>query len=426
MIKIGVIADDFTGGTDIASFMVKGGLPTLQVIGVPSFDISDKAKDIEALVISLKSRSCPKEIAIADSIKAAEYLKKIGCRQIIFKYCSTFDSTKDGNIGPVTDALMKYLNCSFTIFSPALPINGRTVYFGQLFVKGELLNESPMRYHPLNPMTKSSVIDLVHMQSDGKCSLISHEDLQQETSVIHEKIAKLKEDGFNYVAVDAIDEKDLLKQAEVFKDYPFITGGSGIGYAMAKIFSQGQVLQDSSAKGNPNQGKAIVLSGSCSAMTNKQVNLYKEKAPSVEIDITKLLDSKQDIDSFVSEILENIKQVDNTSLAPIVYSTATPDLLSKNKEKYKNIDISRILEDVFYKLSVLLKESGYTKFIIAGGETSGQVTKALGVTGFYIGPTIAPGVPWVKAINEDISLALKSGNFGDEMFFFKAQDKESF
>ena len=178
MLKLGVIADDFTGATDIASFLVKNGLSTIQLTEV---DENLKApEEAEAIVISGKTRSCDSKIAIAESIKALNWLKSQGCKRFYFKYCSTFDSTAKGNIGPVTDALMHELGVDFTIISPALPVNGRTVYKGYLFVNDELLSESGMRNHPITPMTDSNLVRLMEMQSQGKCAVIDVNILKRD------------------------------------------------------------------------------------------------------------------------------------------------------------------------------------------------------------------------------------------------------
>ena len=231
MIKLGVIADDFTGGTDIASFLVAEGLPTLQIIGVPKEPLNIEA---QAVVVSLKSRSCEKEIAKEESLKALRWLKSLGCEHFFFKYCSTFDSTKEGNIGPVTDALMQELKVKTTVLSPALPVNGRTVYQGYLFVKGQLISESPMKDHPLNPMRDSSLVRLMQMQAQGKCAIVNHDTLQKGPEALKEALKTLEQQGYSYVSLDAIDEHDLVVQGEALKDATLVTGGSGLGMALAR------------------------------------------------------------------------------------------------------------------------------------------------------------------------------------------------
>ena len=418
---LGIIADDFTGGTDIASFLVKEGMSTIQLIGVPSKE--DPTPDADAVVISLKSRSCPKEEAISDSIAAARYLKSIGCTHFFFKYCSTFDSTKEGNIGPVAAALMQELNCKFTVFSPALPVNGREVFNGYLFVKGLPLHESPMKNHPVNPMTDSNVARLVEMQCDLKCGIINDRTVKEGAQAINASIDKLIKDGYQAAVIDAIDDNDLYTQGKALKDSLFVTGGSGLGMGLAKaLLTTAQDVTKAESKGKPNYEKTIVLSGSCSAMTNSQVARYREDAPAFAVDIEKCVISDEKTDAYAQEVCD-WAVAHSAQKAPLIYATANPEALARIQKEHGARASSLAIENFFFKLSAKLKLAGFKKYIVAGGETSGQVTKALAVKGFYIGPTIAPGVPWVKAINENISLALKSGNFGEINFFNQAQEQ---
>lgn len=225
MIKIGVIADDFTGATDIASFLVENGLPTVQINGVPTGKMPEA---IDALVISLKTRSCPVVEATQQSLAALSWLQQQGCKQIYFKYCSTFDSTAKGNIGPVTDALMDALDTPFTVFSPALPVNGRTVYQGYLFVMNQLLAESGMRHHPVNPMTDSYLPRLVESQSTGRCGVVSAHVFEQGVKAVRQELARLQQEGYRYAVLDALTEHHLEIQGEALRDAPLVTGGSGL------------------------------------------------------------------------------------------------------------------------------------------------------------------------------------------------------
>ncbi len=418
---LGVIADDFTGGTDIASFLVKEGMSTIQLIGVPCE--SDPVCDADAVVISLKSRSAPGSQAISESLSAARYLKKNGAKVIFFKYCSTFDSTEKGNIGPVTEALMRELNVDFAIFSPALPVNGREVFNGYLFVKGVPLAESPMRNHPVTPMHESNVMRLVQMQSAIHCGLVPEKVVKAGPEAILQAISQLKKAGFTGAVIDAIDDVDLYNQGKAFKDFSFVTGGSGLGMGLAKaLATSAKDIKSAQELGRPNYEKTIVLSGSCSAMTNAQVAQYKKDAPSLPVDIEACVISKEKTQTYAASVAKwASEQTDKKP--PIIYATANPEVLQKIQAQFGAKASSDAIESFFYAVSEELKKLGFKKFIVAGGETSGQVTKALGVKGFHIGPTIAPGVPWVKAINEDISLALKSGNFGEVDFFSKAQER---
>ena len=396
-LKIGVIADDFTGATDIASFLVLNGLKTVQLCGV-SEDLP--APDVEAVVISHKSRSCPAEEAIRETRASLDWLVKNGCKQIYFKYCSTFDSTSKGNIGPVTDALMERLGTGFTIFQPALPVNGRTVFKGYLFVGDVLLEESGMKNHPITPMTDSSLLRLVEMQSKGKCGLVSLEVVKKGPQAIRDRIAELEKAGFSYAVLDATDENDLVAQGEALKDMPLVTGGSGLAIGLARAVREADADPEKAQQaGYPAGQKCAVLSGSCSVMTNKQVAFYKERAAAKLVDVDALLSEDTNMDTMVGEYRDFILS-----------------------HQYGVEASSRAVENFFAALAASLAKDGTERFIVAGGETSGIVTKALGVQGFYIGPAIAPGVPWVRSINNLVSLTLKSGNFGQEDFFVRAQE----
>lgn len=416
-LKIGVIADDFTGATDIASFLVRNGLSTVQLCGV---DDSTPCPDVEAIVISHKSRSCPAQEAVEQCLKSYRYLKAHNCQQIYFKYCSTFDSKKEGNIGPVTDALMQEMGVDFTIFQPALPVNGRTVYNGYLFVGDQLLSDSGMRNHPITPMTDSSLIRLVEMQSQGKCGLIGHQVLDQGVDAVKAKVEELKSQGYRYAVVDALNEQHLITQGLAFAKMPLVTGGSGLAIGLAQAVKEASAQgTDAEAKGRPQATKTVVLAGSCSVMTNKQVATYSQKAATKVVDVDALF--KDGVDKIVPSYVEFIEQHQGDEFAPLVYATTNPDELKRIQNQYGIEASSSMVEQFFANLAVQLRDKGTDCFIIAGGETSSIITKFLGVQGFYIGPAIAPGVPWVKSINNNISLTLKSGNFGDENFFAHAQ-----
>lgn len=417
-LKIGVIADDFTGATDIASFLVLNGLKTVQMCGITP-DLP--APDAEAVVISHKSRSCPVQEAIDQTQASLQWLLQHGCQQVYFKYCSTFDSSAQGNIGPVTDALMESLGENFTIFSPALPVNGRTVYKGYLFVGDVLLEESGMRHHPITPMTDSSLVRLVEMQSKGKCGVVTLETVRQGAAAVKAKLAELKAAGYSYAVIDAVDESDLVVQGEALKDMRLVTGGSGLAIGLARqVAAPGSDSQQAQSLGYPQGQHAVVFSGSCSVMTNKQVAFYQKQAATKQVDVAGLM-ATDDLKQFVRDYVAFYQEHADDHNAPLIYATANPDELAAIQQKYGVEASSHAVENFFAQLSTELYAAGVRRFIIAGGETSSIVTKSLQVAGFYIGPAIAPGVPWVRSINNDISLTLKSGNFGQEDFFLKAQ-----
>ncbi|MCR0999190.1 four-carbon acid sugar kinase family protein [Serratia rubidaea] len=415
MMLLGVIADDFTGATDIASFLVENGLSTVQLNGVPD---SDAAVDAQAVVISLKSRSCPAEQAVAQSLQALAWLQRQGCQRFYFKYCSTFDSTARGNIGPVTDALLDALGESQTVISPALPVNGRTVYQGYLFVMDQLLSESGMRNHPVTPMTDSNLLRLMEAQAAGRCGLIDAAVMDTGADGVRARLQQLAQQGVRYVVLDTLNEQHLLTQGAALKAMKLVTGGSGLAIGLARQWAQPGQTQ-AQAAGAPQGEKAVVLSGSCSTMTNKQVARYRQQAAAQAIDVARCIG--EDERARYARELSDWVQAQRGDLAPLLYATAEPEALRQTQQQY-GVDIaSQAVEALFAALVQLLHQAGFRRFIVAGGETSGVVTQALAIRGFHIGPCISPGVPWVRAIEQPVSLALKSGNFGDENFFARAQ-----
>ena len=414
---IGVIADDFTGGTDIAGFLVEGGLSTVQLSGVPADTFTTEA---DAVVVSLKSRSCPANEAVEQSLATLRWLQLQNCQQIFFKYCSTFDSTAEGNIGPVTDAILKQLGEKFTIIAPALPVNGRTVYCGHLFVNGALLNESGMQNHPVNPMRDANLMRLMEMQASGKAGNVPSSVLDQGAEAVRKAFAALADKGISYGVPDTLTTDHLSILGEAAADMPFVTGGSGLAAGLAKALAKkrGWKQENASEAGAPLPGgKTIVLSGSCSVMTNKQVAIYSADAPSFQVEVGRCT---KDAVGYAAEIASWIDQQDSGK-APLIYATASPEALAAIQSQFGAREASLAVEHLFSELTIHLKNRGFDHFIIAGGETSGVIVQKLGISAFHIGPQIAPGVPWVRAVNMPVSLALKSGNFGDEQFFSKAQ-----
>lgn len=419
-VKLGVIADDFTGATDIAGFMVQNGWKVVQLLNEPD-ENTPVPQDVDAIVISLKSRSCPVDEAVGASTKACNWLKqKAQCQQIFFKYCSTFDSTEKGNIGPVTDALMAQLGADLALVCPALPVNGRTVIHGHLFVNGQLLNESGMQHHPVTPMTDANLLRVMEKQSKGTAGLIKLEDIQKGSDVVSQKLAELAQQGVSYAVVDSLTMDDLLPIAQAAKAMPLLTGGSGLGAALANVDSQcpwgGTTPRGEKPTGK--NRKTVVLSGSCSVMTNKQVQAYQQVAPAKMLDVGECLNNPE----YAKTLVDWVQSQQLTGLAPMLYATQPPELLKKTQEKYGAVESSSAVENVFGEVVAQLRTAGYDTFIIAGGETSGKVVQSLGTQQLSIGSPIAPGVPWVQDLASGNWLALKSGNFGQENFFQFAQE----
>ncbi|MCY0906575.1 3-oxo-tetronate kinase [Arthrobacter sp. H14-L1] len=413
-VQLGIIADDFTGGTDIASFLVANGVKTIQVSGAESIDPFDL--DVQAIVVSLKSRSNPVNEAVAQSLQALELLKTIGARQVFFKYCSTFDSTAQGNIGPVTDALLDALNEDFTVICPALPVNGRTTYQGVLFINGVPLNESGMRNHPVTPMTDSNLVRLMDVQAQGTTGLVPVEVVERGVDAVTEALAALKAAGNRYAVLDALNDQHLSVLGAAVAKLPLVTGGSGLGGAIARSLPDDVKGQQTAF--TPKSGPAVILSGSCSVMTNDQVTDYKTKGPFLAVDVDRLMTSPHGYDE---EVLGWFTEWSGSVPAPLIFATSGPTEVQRLQQTYGSAESSHAIEKFFGRIAVALVDGGVQRVIVAGGETSGSVTTALGITRFEVGDPIAPGVPWVRSLDGRVDLALKSGNFGTVDFFSQAQ-----
>lgn len=425
---LGCIADDFTGGTDLAGMLVKSGMRTVQLIGVPE---GPPPAGVDAVVIALKSRTSPVEDAVAESLVALRWLQGAGCKQFYFKYCSTFDSTPRGNIGPVTDALMHALGVSFTIACPAFPANGRTIYQGYLFVGGELLNESGMRNHPLTPMTDASLVRVLQQQVSGQVGLAAHASVEQGGVVLGERFAALREQGCSYAIVDAVSDKDLMAIGAACAGMPLVTGGSGIALGLAQNFRrQGLLAERDAADTLPaTGGLRAVISGSCSSATQRQVAIMRCQAPCFHVDPLRLARG----DDVAAEALEWAAA--HLAQGPVlVYATAKPETVKAVQAQLGVEQAGGMVEDALAAIARGLVALGVGQMIVAGGETSGAVVRALDVSGLRIGPEIDPGVPWTTALQgtqaegaarPPLALALKSGNFGSDDFFLKAWSRLS-
>jgi uncharacterized protein YgbK (DUF1537 family) len=417
---LGCIADDFTGGTDLAGMLVKAGMRTVQLIGVPD---GPPPADVDAVVIALKSRSSPVGEAVAASLAALRWLREAGCRQFYFKYCSTFDSTPRGNIGPVADALMRALDTDFTIACPALPANGRTVYQGHLFVGSALLSESGMRNHPLTPMTDANLVRVLQQQTARKVGLVDHATVSRGGAAIHERFAALRQQGHGVAIVDALADADLDAIGAACADLPLVTGGSGIALGLPQNFRrQGLLAADAVADALPQTGGLrAVMSGSCSVATQKQVDAMRASFPSFHVDPLRLARGDDVVAAALDWAAGRVGQQ-----PVLVYATAAPEAVGRVQADLGIEQAGRLVEQALASIAVGLVRAGVGQMIVAGGETSGAVVKALGVKGLRIGPEIDPGVPWTCTVHDDgtppLALALKSGNFGSEDFFLKAWD----
>ena len=417
MAILGVIADDFTGATDIAGMLVKGGMRTIQTIGVPAKGtIPD---DVDAVVVALKTRSIPAADAVAQSLDALKALQAAGCVRFFFKYCSTFDSTDAGNIGPVGDALLDALKAKQAIYCPAFPVNGRTIFFGHLFVGDVLLSDSHMKHHPLTPMTDASLVRVLARQTPHKVGLVALKQVQSGSAVLREALDKLATEGVRHVVVDAVADTDLGIIGEAIGDDTLVTGGSGVALGLPAAYRRrGLMAHRSGADALPKtEGASAVLAGSCSAATLGQIKAFKGAHLALDTDA---ICRGEDV---AGKALAWAKE--KLGKAPILLSASdTPEAVKALQAKYGIERSSQAIEKTMAALARGLVEAGVGRLVVAGGETSGAVVGALDVTALRIGPEIDPGVPWTASVGaRPLLLALKSGNFGAPDFFTKAFDR---
>jgi uncharacterized protein YgbK (DUF1537 family) len=414
-VLLGCIADDFTGATDLANMLVRGGMRTIQTIGIPAAPLAD---EVDAVVVALKSRTIPVPEAVNQSLAALAWLQAANCRQIYFKYCSTFDSTPRGNIGPVTDALMEALQAEFTIACPAFPENGRTICHGYLFVGDQLLSESGMKDHPLTPMTDANLARVLAPQTQRKVGRIGYATVAAGAAAIREATHRLKQEGIGIAIVDALADADLRTIAEAYADLPLVTAGSGIGLGLAEYHRKAGVLtHSSSAASLPRvSGAAAVLSGSCSTATNGQVLHWTRHRPAFRLDPLRLAKDPSHADQALAWARSQ-----DSSTPVLIYATAAAPEVKHIQQELGAARAGQLVEEAFARIAKGLVQAGVRKLVVAGGETAGAVVSALGVRSLRIGPQIDPGVPWTQSLDDPpIALALKSGNFGSPDFFEKA------
>ena len=403
--KLGAIGDDFTGSSDLASTLAKQGMRVAQYTGVPT----DAAEaDVEAGVIALKSRSIDPKIAVAQSLAALEWLMAQGCEQIFFKYCSTFDSTPDGNIGPVAEALAMVLNAESVIVCPAFPGTGRSVFQGHLFVGDRLLNESGMENHPLTPMTDPDLRRCLRAQTNLPVGHVGAEAVFDGATAIVEALKAEQAAGNRLIVVDAIRDEDLMNIGRAAKGLSLVTGGSGVALGLPQNFG----CVPGPVPWSGQSGKAVILSGSCSTATRGQVEYHAARHPFTEIDAVEVIEGRLSAVNLADWAMAQ-------DGLPLIYSFADPKVVAEVQKTFGREKAADAIEGLFAEVARHCRERGATRIITAGGETSGAVVEGLGLGRLGIGPEIDPGVPALRA-GPDLVLALKSGNFGTEDFFEKA------
>ncbi len=416
-ILLGAIADDLTGATDLALMLTRNGMRTVQVMGVPekgtTFD------NVDAVVIALKSRTNPPAEAVAWSCAACDVLRAAGAEQILFKYCSTFDSTEHGNIGPVAEALLEKLDGKIAVVCPAFPTTQRTIFKGHLFVGNQLLSDSPMKNHPLTPMQNANLVEVMQAQTGMKVGLVPYEIVAQGADHIRTAIQNLQVDNVRFAVVDAISDQHLHSIADAISDSVLITGGSGIALGLPNTYAAKNklTLQAKPESLQARHGRQAILAGSCSAATQAQVaHAIAQGIPAMRLDALELAAGSTTPDDCIA--FANQQSADQPVL---IYSTQAPDTIKDVQNALGREAAGELVENAMATIATNLVNSGVTQLIVAGGETSGAVVGALEVSALEIGPEIDPGVPWTRSIDDRaLTLALKSGNFGAEDFFTKA------
>jgi 3-dehydrotetronate 4-kinase len=418
-LALGCIADDYTGASDLANTLTRCGLRTVQTIGVPSDQLA--LPDVDAVVVSLKSRSIDAGLAVSRSRAAEKWLRGRGAGHVLFKICSTFDSTDAGNIGPVMDALRADSGDAVVPVTPAFPETGRTVYQGNLFVGSVPLNESPLKDHPLNPMHDSNLVRVLARQSKTKIGLVDLAAVARGPAAVRARLAELSAKGFGAAVVDAVFERDLETIGEVALDHRVSVGASGFGLGLARaLVASGQMRPGASdtVSGAPVGGPAVCLAGSCSQATLQQIASAEQVMPVLHLDPAQVVAGKDEARRALAWARERLRD------GPVlIASSSTPDQVSALQSRHGRDAAGHAIEEAMADIAEGLVHSGVRRLVVAGGETSGAVVDRLGIPGFLVGPEIAAGVPVLRAVgakNGEMLLALKSGNFGGSEFFSDA------
>lgn len=422
--QLGAIADDYTGASDLCSSLRRQGCRCHLSFGVP---LGGKAAQADVAVVALKSRTGPAADAVACSRAALRALREGGARQIFFKYCSTFDSTEAGNIGPVLDALSEDLGAETSLVCPTHSEQGRTVYLGHLFVGGELLSDSPMREHPLTPMRDSSVVRLLARQTTRPVTLVPITVVEQGAGAVADAIAA-RTPNDAYVVADAYAPRHLATLAEACEEMPLVSGGAGLGGALGERIGRridgrtgSQGADDRVGKDTPDSSRrkrtspTAILAGSSSQATRRQVEAVKDVIPSFRIDPLAVASGASSAEAIAEQALAC------GGPAVLVYASAPPEEVAAVQRELGAAQASALIEEALAGVARLLAGAGVRRFVAAGGESAAAVVQGLGITDAEVGEDLEPGIPWLVTAGPDpLLLALKSGNFGSKELFARA------
>ncbi|HMN71004.1 MAG TPA: four-carbon acid sugar kinase family protein [Rhodoblastus sp.] len=413
-ILLGAVADDYTGASDLANTFSRNGLRTVQTIGAPPDSLP--LPDVDAVVVALKIRSVVADEAVAAARNAREWLTARGARHVMYKICSTFDSTDAGNIGPVTDAFRGDAQAGVVIVTPAFPETGRSVYLGHLFVNGELLSESPLKDHPLNPMRDSSLVRVLAKQSKAPVGLLDLATVSRGVEAVSAALAGMSARGIGAAIADAVFESDLETLGRAALQSPVSTGASGLGLGLARALATPGAMRE--ARLDPVGGLAAIVAGSCSKATLEQLAIAEKSMPVLRLDTDALMQGDAEIARAIRWAGERIAS------GPLaIAASAAPDAVQRMQEKYGREAAGHAIEQATSAIVAELVARGVKRLVVAGGETSGAAVDRLQIPAFLVGPEIAPGVPVLRTVGGpfgDMQLALKSGNFGGPDFFARA------
>ena len=415
-LKLGCIADDYTGASDLANTLTRAGLRTVQTIGVPADDL--KLPEVDAVVVSLKSRSIEASIAVERSLAAEKWMRGRGADHVLFKICSTFDSTDKGNIGPVTDALRAASGDAIVLVTPAFPETGRTVYKGNLFVGAVPLNESPLKDHPLNPMHDSNLVRVLARQSKSKIGLVELATLSRGADAVRARLADLAKQGIGAAIIDAVFDPDLETIGKVAVGHRLSVGASGIGLGLARALAGAAKSAAAVIEEKPVGGPAACLAGSCSQATLGQIASAEKIMPVLHLDPDQIIKGKDEARRALAWARERLG-----SHPVLIASSAAPEQVAALQARHGREAAGHAIEQAMADIAEGLVGGGVRRLVVAGGETSGAVVDRLGIPGFLVGAEIAAGVPVLRAVGArqgDMLIALKSGNFGGPEFFSDA------
>jgi uncharacterized protein YgbK (DUF1537 family) len=418
-LALGCIADDYTGASDLANTLTRCGLRTVQTIGVPAEEL--KLPEVDAVVVSLKSRSIEAGIAVARSRAADKWLRARGAGHVLFKICSTFDSTDAGNIGPVMDALRDDCGDRIVLVTPAFPETGRTVYQGNLFVGSVPLNESPLKDHPLNPMHDSNLVRVLARQSKTKVSLVDLATVARGPEAVRARLSDLSSKGLGAAIVDAVFDRDLETIGSVALDHRLSVGASGFGLGLARaLVASGKVKAGASSTVSEVAvgGPAACLAGSCSQATLQQIANAEKVMPVLHLDPERVIAGGDEASRALAWAKTRLSEG-----AILIASSSAPDQVAALQARHGRDAAGHAIEQAMADLAEGLVRYGVRRLVVAGGETSGAVVDRLGIPGFLVGAEIAAGVPVLRAVgfkDGEMLLALKSGNFGGPQFFSDA------